>query len=960
MYADGNPSGAVDQLTEYFRLAGDSPSDDAMQATLCLAKATLRLGRPDEACRLARKWLDTYPYSPRRAEMQALIAENIFASGNYVEALEAYLAIDPAMLNGDDIADYWYRRGYSEMKLGEYSHAAVSFASIPSYAPAQIRNAGLFYRGYMAFIENRYDEAARLFEGVDPALEPGYARDFYLSQIAFIKGDYERALELAYSAASMPLSPDMLAENRRIIGESLYLTGHPEEAVAELRKYIEQTDTQARSALYILGLSLYEDGEYADAIRFLRKVTSADDAMAQSAYLFIGQAQLKLSDNDAAILAFDKALRMDYDPAVQEAAFYNYAVARIDGASIPFGSSVSIFEEFLRRYPSSRHARDVQEYIVSGYISDNDYDKALASIEKIKNPSDDILGAKQRVLYMLGARDLGAGKLDAAASNLNKSLALASHNPEVALESRLLLAECNYRSGEYEKAAEGYRYYLRNAPRGAENLPLARYDLGYALFGSKDYKGAITQFETLASGAHQLPANMIADAYNRIGDARYYGSDFKGAIGSYTRAYEADPSTADYALFQTAVMQGYLRNYSGKDATLDRMIERFPSSALIPSALLEKAENYLLLSRQDDAMSVYSTLVERYPSTEQGRNAYLQLAMTLENRGNTEKAADAYRNIVRSYPSSDEARLAAAALRRSYAEAGNIRELADFLASIPGAPALDPSEVESIAFDSAEQAFADTGDPSRLKSYLEQFPSGANTPRALGLLADHAYAAAEYDEALKYADRLVAQFPDNAAAESAFAIKGEVELSRGRSEVALGAYKALESKASSPQNLAIARLGIMRVSRELGRWNDVLAQATAIGATSAFANAEKTEAAFSRGVAYRHLGQTDKAIAELKAIASKTDDLYGARAAVELGEIYLEAGQHKNAKSVVQRLTSSRTPHQYWLARGFILLSDINRAQGNDFEADEYLNALKENYPGSEADIFKMIEERLK
>jgi len=42
------------------------------------------------------------------------------------------------------------------------------------------------------------------------------------------------------------------------------------------------------------------------------------------------------------------------------------------------------------------------------------------------------------------------------------------------------------------------------------------------------------------------------------------------------------------------------------------------------------------------------------------------------------------------------------------------------------------------------------------------------------------------------------------------------------------------------------------------------------------------------------------------------------------------------------------------------VLSDILRAQGNDFEADAYLKSLKSNYPGEEADIFTMIDERLK
>ncbi|MDE6205079.1 MAG: hypothetical protein K2F66_03035, partial [Duncaniella sp.] len=70
-------------------------------------------------------------------------------------------------------------------------------------------------------------------------------------------------------------------------------------------------------------------------------------------------------------------------------------------------------------------------------------------------------------------------------------------------------------------------------------------------------------------------------------------------------------------------------------------------------------------------------------------------------------------------------------------------------------------------------------------------------------------------------------------------------------------------------------------------------------------------------------------------------------------------GQTAKAKTVTDALISSDTPHSYWLARGFVLYSDILRKEGNEFEANEYLKSLRSNYPGSEADIFQMIDARL-
>lgn len=104
---------------------------------------------------------------------------------------------------------------------------------------------------------------------------------------------------------------------------------------------------------------------------------------------------------------------------------------------------------------------------------------------------------------------------------------------------------------------------------------------------------------------------------------------------------------------------------------------------------------------------------------------------------------------------------------------------------------------------------------------------------------------------------------------------------------------------------------------------------------------------------------TKNAVATLRNLASNPKSLSGAKAAVILGQHYLDSGDVGDAEKVLTAFTDEGTPHEYWLARGFIALADVYHTRGKDYLAIEYLKSLKENYPGKELDIHDMIATRL-
>ena len=119
------------------------------------------------------------------------------------------------------------------------------------------------------------------------------------------------------------------------------------------------------------------------------------------------------------------------------------------------------------------------------------------------------------------------------------------------------------------------------------------------------------------------------------------------------------------------------------------------------------------------------------------------------------------------------------------------------------------------------------------------------------------------------------------------------------------------------------------------------------------------EAKFTKACALEADGKVDEAIALWQSGAANTSELYGAKSAYRAAEALFESGKNKQALSAAQKFVKSGSKQRYWVARGFILLSDIYKANGNKYEARQYLEALRENYPGDETDIKMMIESRL-
>jgi len=190
-------------------------------------------------------------------------------------------------------------------------------------------------------------------------------------------------------------------------------------------------------------------------------------------------------------------------------------------------------------------------------------------------------------------------------------------------------------------------------------------------------------------------------------------------------------------------------------------------------------------------------------------------------------------------------------------------------------------------------------------------------------------------------------------------MRSDILARQGKNAEALKSYKDLAERSSSDDNRTVAQLGALRVARKMSDWKEVQSLSGTLLERGGLTAEEEKEVTLNHAIASAQLGNTKDAEAAYKKLAQDPNSESGAQAAYELAQMQYERGDLKDAEKTVNNLIDAGTPHSYWLAKSFITLSDVYYKQGKVSAARDYLQSLRNNYPGKEKEIFNEIDTRL-
>jgi TolA-binding protein len=381
----------------------------------------------------------------------------------------------------------------------------------------------------------------------------------------------------------------------------------------------------------------------------------------------------------------------------------------------------------------------------------------------------------------------------------------------------------------------------------------------------------------------------------------------------------------------------------------------------MPAAYFERGRAYVTLKEVNRGEADFNQLISSYPGSAFVPRAMVQLGLLYYENGENQKAITQFKKVIEDYKSTAEARNALTGLKNTYVEMNDVESYFAYVKTLGGYGDVTLSEKDSLMYSSGERMYM-TGNCEKasetFRNYLAEFSNGIFRLNALYYLADCAKSKGNTEEALKYFIE-ISEIPNNEFMHQSLLGAADILYSEEDYTKAYGFYEKLE-RVSVIREYTVAGLrGQLRSSYQNGDAAKTISSASKIMAAQNIPEELQREALYMSAKANYSLNQNDQALAEFRKIAVEVTSVEGAESKYRVAELQFKKEQLAEAERTVNEFIDMNTPHQYWMARVFILLSDISVRKGDKIQAIATLRALRESYPIETDGVIDEVKSKL-
>ncbi|MCG8700947.1 MAG: tetratricopeptide repeat protein, partial [Bacteroidales bacterium] len=854
--------------------------------------------------------------------------------------------LDWDKLTAEQQAEYHFKRGYCLFVTGKKEEAKLAFYKLKD-EKNKFSPAALYYYSHIHYEEENYQTALNGFLQITDDKYFGPVVPYYIVQIYFMQKKYDEIIEFVPTIIDN-VTDKRLAEVSRVAAEAFYHEERYDESLPYFRKYIENAPKVSKQDKYQMAYAYYKSDSLNKASEMFEAISTSDEKIGQNASYYLADCYLKQGDKANARKAFASASRKDFDPVIKKDALFNYALLCYEQPNDPFNEAIHAFEEYLRLYPEANNVDEASRFLVQAYLSTKNYTKALESIDRLKIESDELKRAYLRIAFNRGIELFNNLEFNPALKLFQKAEKYGKYDKVLYAKTLYWSAEAKYRLKNYKGAITSYKAFKNSSVAYlTENFELADYNMAYCYFQLKDYTNAAIWFKKFIGKSDDDFEAQTADAFNRLGDSYYMSSSYTLAITYYDKAIQSKISSGDYAYLHKAICLGLIGRHNEKITTIDAMLKEYPNSSYCDDAWKEKAQAYINLQNIEAATQSLHSLITHYPSSEIRGVAMVQLGLLYYNVDNTKKAINVLQAAVKEYPNTQISRDAMSGLKNVYVDINKVEDYTDFIHSLGDeGPKVSVSEQDSLLYVSAENIYM-SGDCDKssesFKKYIERFPNGAFILNAHFYKADCDYQKMRDEEALKSFDYVISQ-PHNRFTTQALLGAGRVSVQAKQHDNTIHYYQKLLETNTSEGNVKEAKIAILRSLYITEKYRKAVDAAKEVMVIPKLKPEVKREAGFILAKSYEEIGRDALALEEYRKLAKEVVSKEGAESKFKVAELLYNKGDLEESEKVILNFSEQSSPHDYWIARSFILWADIFLKRDDTFQAVETLQSIIDFY----------------
>ncbi|PCJ67437.1 MAG: hypothetical protein COA58_03715 [Bacteroidetes bacterium] len=945
----------VPAISEFEQFLDHNPGPNFdYEARAYIGLSRLKLNKQGSSKDLAQ-FLRHEPEHKLNTEITYELGLYYFNHKKYKRALKYLEKIDEKDVTKSQREELAFKQGYSYFKGGEYVKAKNQFKKVMNGGGKYAIEANYYY-GYQCYILKDYDCAIATFEKIGN--KGPKTMQLYLAQIYYEQENYDKAFDVIKNVKLAKKQNEI----ELLTGKIQYQLGNISVALSHFDKYKGDVKSLSSDEVYQFAYANYEAGRHKKSTDYFILIANEDSEIGQSANYHLGVSDVKNDKKGRALNAFAEAKRKDYNKKVTEISAFNYAklAAELQKNSTAIGA----IKEFLDVYPRSEYTSKVKAMMVDIFLSTKNYKAAIEVLEDINQMNDQTKVAYQELTFHRGEQLYLNKEYQNADIFFKKSLKYPKDKELEAL-SYFWRAEIAFKVDDYDASIDYMNRFMSNGgSKRSKNKTYGYYSMGFNYFKKKDYPKAQNYFakfnenETYSSLNKELYLNNT----QRLADCYFLNRQYSSAIKEYAFIIKNNYKLADYALFQQGMLYGLQERHSEKINTLKKIQKDFNKSFYEDEALYQIAREYLILENYGTAETFFNLIISQHDYSPFLPDCYLKMGLLNYTQNKNEKALGYYKTVVERFAKTNASKEALTFIEIIYNSQGDPQGYFDYVKNIPGAR-IRMSAQDSILYDHAMKIYGAknyTGASQELGAYITKFGNdGYFIIHANYYKAECDYFTDKEEQALRHYEYVVSQGRSDFKEKSLVKLSGTYYYHKNYKK-ALGFYQSLEPIAASRTTFISSIVGQMRCHYELREYDNAKTKAIQLLPIENVPTDDLVEANMVLGKIQLKSSNLRTAKFHFDYVIANSRNAKTAEALYQRAYIQYDQNELDSARSDVYKLNDDFSAYEFWVVKGFILLSDIYVKEEDLFQAKATLQSIIDNYSKEDDGLLDICRLKIK